>query len=255
MNDVMEILQLYQSKCPAIKKSCGTSMYIYLSIDIVQLYIDVQQLLVVERSSHLCAELLQHCQGLKVEEVGPLDVTLLLRIQSGELGQDFLLLVVAQVFVELLLGGEVTVLQQLVRHQTGLCKGKHWVSSRSVLWRRSRPTAACPQCAGCHDRPGMILHCLKVSTRLYISSSVSSRFRLSYGGHGMNIEPCVMVHSGPQVPPREKFYSVGLRQDWNPRRTNFWNSQRSLLFVFFPRFKVTHSKNKMKIPKTCCCRC
>lgn len=29
------------------------------------------------------------------------------------------------------------------------------------------------------DSPGMILHCLKVSIRLYISSSVRSRFTLS----------------------------------------------------------------------------
>lgn len=69
---------------------------------------------------YLCAKLPQHGQGLKVQEVGPLDLTLFLRVQCSELGQDFLLLFVGQVFVELLLGHEVTILQQLVRHQARL---------------------------------------------------------------------------------------------------------------------------------------
>lgn len=34
---------------------------------------------------------------------------------------------------------------------------------------------------GLRESPGMILHCLKVSIRLYISSSVSSRFTLTWG--------------------------------------------------------------------------
>lgn len=53
----------------------------------------------------------------------------------------------------------------------------------------------------------MILHCLKVSIRLYISSSVSSRFRLSCGGHGVDMELCDGVFTTTGLPT---FYLVDL---------------------------------------------
>lgn len=63
---------------------------------------------------YLCAKLPQNCQGLKVEEVRPFDVTLLLGIQRRKLGQDLLFLLISQVLLKLLLGHKVAVLQQLV---------------------------------------------------------------------------------------------------------------------------------------------
>lgn len=63
---------------------------------------------------YLGAKLPQHCQSFKVEEIRPFNMTLLLRIQSCKLGQNFLLLLISQVLIKLLLGCIVAVLQQLI---------------------------------------------------------------------------------------------------------------------------------------------
>lgn len=85
---------------------------------------------------YLCTKLSQYCQRLVVQEVGPLDVTLLLGIKRCKLGQNLLLLFISQVLIKLLLGCKVTVLQQLIRHQAWLWSNKEQFIASNLISHR-----------------------------------------------------------------------------------------------------------------------
>lgn len=83
-----------------------------MATDARQVCLSLLDLLFAER--YLCAKLSQHSQRLKVEEIGPFNLTLPVRVQSSKLGQNLLLLFIGQIFIRLLLGDKVAVLEQLV---------------------------------------------------------------------------------------------------------------------------------------------